>query len=116
MNETAHQQRALDLEQSIVDLGDPATKPYICALAIEGYWGAAFHWIVVGCIRKHQWHTDSHAGLVAHLKGLGETAVATHWTTLERLRSNGFYTYQATAQAVAAARQEWQEVRTWALS
>ncbi len=80
MNEAGHQQRALDMEQSISDLGDPAAKPYVCAMAIEGYWGAAFHWIVVGCIRKHSWHTDSHSGLVARLKALGETTVAVQCT------------------------------------
>lgn len=116
MNEAGHQQRALDMEQSITDLGDPAAKPYVCAMAIEGYWGAAFHWIVVGCIRKHGWHTDSHAGLVAHLRALGESTVAAHWSTLERLRSSAWYTYQATPQAVSDALAEWREVRAWALS
>ncbi|HLY30575.1 MAG TPA: hypothetical protein VKQ36_06080 [Ktedonobacterales bacterium] len=43
MNEAGHRQRALDIEQTIADLGDPAVKPHICAVLIESYWGASFH-------------------------------------------------------------------------
>ena len=89
MNEAGHRQRALDIEQTITDLGDPTAKPYICAVLIESYWGAAFHWLIVGCMRKHNWHTDSHPGLVRKLTDLGETTMAQEWTTLERLRTNG---------------------------
>lgn len=116
MNEAGHRQRALDIEQSIGDLGDPSAKPYVCALAIEGYWGASFQWVVVGCMRKHNWHTDSHTGLVARLKSLGEPALAAHWGVMERLRASAWYTYQATPQTVSDARDGWQEVRAWALS
>jgi hypothetical protein len=114
MNEAGHQQRAQDIERSVQDLGDPAAKPYICAMALEGYWGAAFHWIVAGCMRKHNWHTDSHQGLVRKLTGLGEASIATHWATLERLWTSGWYTYQATSIQVAEAQNAWHEIRTWA--
>jgi len=117
MNEAGHEQRALDVERSIVDLGDPSTKPYICSLVIEGYWGAAFHWIVVGCIRKHQWYTDSYLGLAKKLKGLGAADIAILWSTLEGLRTNGWYTYQATptqVTQVTQAQQAWQAIRDWA--
>ncbi len=39
----AHRQAALDIEQSIADMGDPAAKPYLSRSAIELYWAAAFH-------------------------------------------------------------------------
>ncbi len=116
MNEAGHRQRALDIEQTIADLGDPAARPHICAVLIESYWGASFHWIIVGCMGKHTWHTDSHPGLVRHLTTLGEPAIATEWTTLERLRTNGWYTYQATLAEVAQAKTSWQVIRDWATS
>jgi|GEM_PF-1380543 predicted nucleotidyltransferase len=34
MNEAGHEQRAIDIERSIHDLGDPAVKPYNCAMLI----------------------------------------------------------------------------------
>ena len=114
MNEASHEQRALDVERSIFDLGDPSAKPYICALVIEGYWGAAFHWIVVGYIRKYQWRTDSHLGLAKKLNSLGAADIAILWSTLEGLRANGWYTYQATPTQVAQAQQAWQAIRDWA--
>ena len=67
-----------------------------------------------GCMRKHNWHTDSHQGLVRKLTSLGEASIATHWATLERLRTSGWYTYQATSIQVAEARNAWQVIRTWA--
>lgn len=114
MNEAGHQQRALDVERSLQDLGDPVTKPYISAMAIEGYWGAAFHWIVVGGMRKHSWHTDSHQGLVKQLKALGEAGIAAHWGKLELLRTGGWYTYQASPTQVSEAQTAWQAIRAWA--
>ena len=45
----AHRQAALDMEQTIAALGDPAAQPFISRLLIEAYWGASFHWIAVGC-------------------------------------------------------------------
>jgi len=114
MHEAGHQQRALDIERAIDDLGDPVAKPYICPVSIESYWGAAFHWIVVGCIRKHAWHTDSHAGLVKRLKQLNEAQIAAHWETLERLRTGGWYTYQAGVPEVAEAEQCWKSIQIWA--
>lgn len=111
MNEAGHRQRALDVERSIQDLGDPVVKPYITAMAIEGYWGASFHWFVVGCVRKHAWHTDNHQGLVKNLKTLGEVSIAAHWTTLERLRTAGWYTYQADPTHVSEAQSAWQAIQ-----
>lgn len=67
-------------------------------------------------MRNHTWHTDSHSGLVAHLRTLGEAQIATEWNALERLRASAWYTYQATPQAVTDAQNRWREVRTWALS
>jgi len=116
MNEAGHRQRALDNEQAVADLGDPATKSYICALAIEAYWGAAFHWIVVGCMRKHAWHMDSHLGLFRRLNGLGELTIATAWNDLEQIRNNGWYSYSATPAQVAEAQVKWQDIRARALS
>jgi len=60
MNKAGHRERALDTGQALRGLGDPTTKPYICALAVEAYWGAAFHWLVAGCMRKLGLHTDNH--------------------------------------------------------
>jgi len=114
MNEAGHQQRALDIEGAIQILGDPAAKPSICPVLIESYWGAAFHWIVVGCMRKHAWHTDSHGGLSKRLTQLGEPTVAAAWDRLETLRTGGWYTYQAGVNQVAEAKQRWQEIRIWA--
>ncbi|HLY30576.1 MAG TPA: hypothetical protein VKQ36_06085 [Ktedonobacterales bacterium] len=67
-------------------------------------------------MRKHTWHTDSHPGLVRHLTALGETAIATEWTALERLRTNGWYTYQATLAEVTQAKASWQVIRDRATS
>ncbi|HLY32747.1 MAG TPA: hypothetical protein VKQ36_17115 [Ktedonobacterales bacterium] len=116
MNEAGHQQRALNIERSLQDLGDPVTHPHNHSVLIECYWGAAFHWIVVGCMRKHQWHTDSHAGLVGRLKQLGEAQVAADWGQLETLRTGGWYTYQDSLADVQAAEQCWQRIRSWATS
>ena len=116
MNEAGHQQRAFDIERAIGDLGDPAAKQYICPVLIESFWGAAFHWIVVGCIRKHAWHTDSHAGLVKRLKQLNEDQVAVDWDKLETLRTGGWYTYQAGTAEVVEAELCCRNIRTWAMS
>src|SRR5579875_834835 len=89
MNEAGHRQCARDIEQATADLGDPAVRPHICAVLIESFQGASFHWIIVGGMGKHTWHTDSHPGLARHLTTLGEPAIATEWTMLERLRTNG---------------------------
>jgi hypothetical protein len=116
MNEAGHRQRAVDTEQALRDLGDPTTRPYISALAVEANWGAAFHWLVVGCMRKHGWHTDKHQGLVRGLTNLGEATTAQDWATLERLRVAAWYGYQATPAQVAEAEARWQQIRAWATS
>jgi hypothetical protein len=116
MNEAGHQQRALDTEKAAADLGDPAAKPYICALAVEAYWGASFHWLVVGCMRKHGGHTDSHLGLVRNLTRLGEAAIAQTWATVERLRNNAWYSYKSTPTEVTEAAALWRQIRAWATS
>jgi len=114
MNEAGHRQRALDVEHVIADLGDPAAKPYICAVLIESYWGAALHWLVVGCMIKHNWHTDSPPASCASWPRWAETTVATHWATLERLRTNGWYSYQANVAEVAQAQVAWRAICVWA--
>jgi hypothetical protein len=112
--EAGHQQRALDVERTLQDLGDPIIKPYISAMAIEGYWGASFHWIVVGCMRKHAWHTDNDQGLARKLTNLGEVGISAHWGKLEQLRTGGWYTYQADPSRVSEAETAWQAIRAWA--
>ena len=40
------------------------------AAIIENAWGAAYHWISYGCIRKYQQRRDKHQGLTTYLVGL----------------------------------------------
>lgn len=72
----AHRQAAEDIERSIVDMGDPATKPYLARSVIELYWGAAFHWIACGTQRKHGKHKENHTKLARYLRDVGEPVVA----------------------------------------
>ncbi|MEO7002765.1 MAG: hypothetical protein ABI274_13360 [Ktedonobacterales bacterium] len=115
MNEACHRQRALDIEQSVADLGNPSATPHICALAIEGYWGASFRWIVVGCIRKHTWHTVMEAELVHRLHALDEPQVASDWSVLELCQMNARSASQVTPVDVMYAKKRWQRIRHWAI-
>lgn len=72
----AHRQAAMDIEQTIALLGDPAANPYIGRGLIELYWGAAFHWAAYGCQRKHAKHKENHTKLGRFLRDLGEMAAA----------------------------------------
>jgi hypothetical protein len=61
------------------------------ASAIEGAWGAAFHWIAFGCDTKHGKHQESHARLGTFLRSLGETSTADNWERLDQVRQGGWY-------------------------
>ena len=53
MKADGHRQHAESLERAIaLAKSDPATSVAI----IENAWGAAYHWISYGCIRKYQQH------------------------------------------------------------
>ena len=71
-----HRTAAEEIERTLSDMGDPATKPYIGRTVIESYWGAAFHWIAYGCQRKHGKHKENHTHLVTYLRDLGETTLS----------------------------------------
>jgi hypothetical protein len=53
-------------------------------MRLEGAWGAAFHWIALGCETKHQSHQESHARLGTFLRRQREEPVAEWWENLER--------------------------------
>ena len=72
----AHRQAAIDIEQTITDLGDPASKPHISRLLIEAYWGSAFHWIAFACQQKHGKHKENHTQLARFLRDMSELEVA----------------------------------------
>lgn len=61
----AHHAKALRIEQSMTDLGDPTIKPHILEALIELSWAAAFQWIAVGCQQKHGKHKENHSHLVS---------------------------------------------------
>jgi hypothetical protein len=110
----AHRQAALDNEQAIADLGDPAAKPYIRRGLIELYWGAAFHWIAYGCQQKHGKHKENHTKLVSYLRDLGEQAMSDKWNRLDDVRRGGWYGHQVSEANVQAAQSYWQDIKTWA--
>jgi hypothetical protein len=112
----AHEKRALQLEHAIAVLGDPTADPDIVPSLIENYWAAAFHWIAVGCQRKHGQHKENHTQLGRYLRDLAETAIATHWDALERARQGALYAYSASPGDSVGAHDDWQAIRTWALS
>ncbi len=112
----AHRQAALDLEQSISDMGDPAAKPYLTRAAIELYWAAAFHWIAYGCQTKHGKHKENHTKLGRYLRDVGEPGVGGLWDTLETRRQGGLYGHQTAPPNVDEARSLYQDIRTWATS
>ncbi len=111
----AHRQAALDDEQALADLGDPAAKPYIRPTVIEGHWGAAFHWIAYGCQTKHGKHKERERGLVAFLGSLGESSLAERWRALEEIRNAAWNTSDISESAVQSAHDVWQQIRAWAL-
>lgn len=71
----AHREKALRIEQSIADFGDPALKPYIAEALIELSWAAAFQWIAAGSQQKHGKHKENHTHLVSCLND------KRHWRT-----------------------------------
>jgi hypothetical protein len=111
-----HREKALRLDQSIADLGDPTAKPHIVEALIELSWSAAFQWIAVGCQQKHGKHKENHTHLVSYLNDMGEPQISQAWDALEKVRAGGFYGSHATLENAARARQLLHEVRTWALS
>ncbi len=112
----AHRQAALDIEQAIADLGDPATRPYLGRTVIELYWGATFHWIAYGCQQKYGKHKESHTKLGRFLRDLGENIREVSRDTLDGLRRGGWYGHQNMPTNVQAARSIWQDSRAWATS
>jgi hypothetical protein len=112
----AHREKALRIEQSIVDLGDPTIKPHIVEALIELSWAAAFQWIAVGCQQKHGKHKENHHHLVSYLNDIGEPTVSQAWDAMEKVRAGGFYGSQATLENVERATRLLQEIRVWALS
>lgn len=114
--EDAHRKAAEDIERTIADLGDPAVKPYISRSLIENYWGAAFHWIAVGCQRKHSKHKENHSHLGKFLRDLGELSVADWWDRLDERRRGGWYGHQTTDADVRTMQGYWQDIKAWATS
>ena len=112
----AHRQAALDIEQTIDDLGDPTARPYLGRGVIELYWGAAFHWIAYGCQQKHGKHKENHTKLGKFLRDQGEHERADQWDALDQRRGGGWYGHHALVADVMEARMRWQEIRTWALT
>ena len=116
MRADAHQQRAQQLEHSAAALGDPATDPDQAPGLIEMYWGAAFHWIAYGCQQKHGKHKENHTQLARYLRDLGEPTIAAAWDRLEGRRQGAMYAYLTAPTDVAHVQDDWQEIRTWALT
>jgi hypothetical protein len=75
MRVDGHEQHARQLEHAITLLGDPVTDPDIAISLIEHYWAAAFHWVAIGCQRKHERHKENHSQLGRYLRDLGEPAI-----------------------------------------
>src|SRR5579884_115389 len=114
MHAPAHRQAAEDIEADVVAL---QTQPHESRLAIEGCWGAAFHWIAYGCETKHGQHRESHIRLGAFLRNdVGEPAIADWWDELERLRQGGWYGGQFDETRLQRALTVLGEVRSWATS
>jgi len=116
MNADAHKTAAEELDRSIADLGDPATRPYNRRAIIELYWGASFEWLAYGTDHKHGKHKENHEGLVRFLRDVGEPVMADLWTALEGIRRGGFYGHRNDLNNVLEAQRLWQDVRTWAQS
>ena len=116
MREDAHERRALQVEHAITLLGDPAADPDIIPSLIESYWAAAFHWVAVGCQRKHSQHKENHTQLGRYLRDHGESSSADLWESLELARQGAMYGHGAALGDSAVAHDEWQAIRTWALT
>lgn len=112
----AHRDAALDIEDTLARMSDPAAWPRANRMLIDGYWGASFHWIAYGCQQKYAKHKEKHSGLVAFLREIGEPDVAVWWEALENIRNAGWYGHQAEPDNVQKAQARWQEIRSWALS
>lgn len=112
----AHHQAALDMEQSITELGDPAAKPWNTRAIIELYWAAAFHWIAYGCQVKHGKHKENHTKLAQYLNDLGESTIGRSWEAIENGRRGGLYGHHTTLTDVVSAQRHWQDIRAWATS
>jgi hypothetical protein len=109
----AHRQAAEDIEADVATI---QPQPRASRLAIEGCWGAAFHWIAYGCQTKHGQHRETHIRLGAFLRGLGEPLVAGWWEQLEGLRQGGWYGGHFDPADVQRAMDFLGDVRTWATS
>lgn len=109
-----HRQAALDIERLIADAGDPVIKPYIARGLFELYWGAAFHWIAVGCQATHSKHKEQHQNLARYLRDMGELQLAGYWETLESKRQGGWYGHHVALGDLEKARELWENIRTWA--
>jgi hypothetical protein len=93
MKADAHRRHAESLERAIaLAKSDPATSVAI----IENAWGAAYHWMSYGCIRKYQQH------------------LAQWWRNFEDVRQAGFYGNQAGESEVQEALDLLERIRTWA--
>jgi hypothetical protein len=111
-----HRARALGNEQAVTDLGDWVAKPYVRPTVVEGYWGAALHWVAYGCEMRYGRHKEREGGLVSFLRGLGESSVADRWRTVEAIRNEAWNTCDIPESAVQSAHDEWQRIRAWAMS
>ena len=111
----AYRKAAEDREKSIVKL-QPDVDPDVARLAIEGAWGAAFHWIAFGCQTKHGRHQESHARLVSFLNNLGEGSTAAWWQSIDSLRQGGMYGNKTDSLAVQEALTLLREIHRWASS
>jgi len=116
MRADAHQQRALQLEHTISAVGDPNADPDHAPGLVELYWGAAFHWIAYGCQQKHGKHKENHTQLGRYLRDLGESVIGDAWDRLELKRQGAMYAYAASPERATSAYDDYQEIRTWALT
>jgi hypothetical protein len=111
-----HEQHALEIEHAISLLGDPAADPKVTISLMENYWAASFHWVAVGCQKRHGKHKENHTQLAKYLRDLGESDAATHWDNREGSRQGAMYAYQYTLADAQRAYNDWQAIRSWALS
>lgn len=109
----AHRQAAEELGAAAATIQADAQ---FARLAIEGCWGAVFHWIAYGTQTKHGRHQDSHARMPSFLNSLGEGAIAGDWSEMDQIRQGGMYGSHMPPSAVQRAFELLQDVRTWATS
>jgi hypothetical protein len=115
MRADGHEQHALQLEHAITVLGDPAADPDIALSLIENYWAAGFHWIAYGCQQKHGHHKENSSQLSRYLRDLDQPTIGAVWDRLEN-RQGSMFAYHTVLDDVQQAHDDWQEIRTWALS